>query len=135
MSEYEARVGRDRSNANLIPGRKSLSGETGKHSPVINVRVTEHTRDGLREVADEGESTITKVARTALDEAHAYFVIWEQSFDGANYQWVRFNTPMTLEQAQQSFEQFTTTARALQFRRMQIRRGRDLVIREASPPW
>jgi len=43
-------AGRERSNQNLVPGRKSLTGEQGKHSPVVNVRVTEHTRDGLREV-------------------------------------------------------------------------------------
>jgi hypothetical protein len=115
--------GRDRS--------KALSGEPGKISPVVNVRVAEETRDGLRAVA--GGPSVTRVARQALDDAQLYYVVWQQTFDGAQTDWVRLHKPMTLEQAQATFEQFKTTARALQFRRMQIRRGRDVVVKEWKP--
>lgn len=123
--------GRDRSKANLLPGGKSLSGESGKVSPVVNVRVAEQTRDGLRAVA--GGPSITRVARQALEDAQLYYVLWQQTFDGTQTDWVRLNKPMTLDQAHATFEQFKTTARSLQFRRMQIRRGRDMVIHEWTP--
>lgn len=56
----------DRSLANLIPGRKSLSGN-GKHSPVVNVRVSETTRGRLEELAQERGVSVSKVAREAID--------------------------------------------------------------------
>ena len=52
--------------SNLIPGRKSLSGG-GKHSPVINVRVSENTRRRLEELAAQRGESISKVARAALE--------------------------------------------------------------------
>jgi hypothetical protein len=123
-------TGRDRSKQNLIPGRKSLTGEQGKHSPVVNVRVTEQTREGLRKVAERRDVSLTKVAREALDGAQQYYVVWQQDFAG-DLNWVRFDKPLTLEQAEEMFEQFKkTTARALNFRVMQIRRGRDNVVQE-----
>ena len=64
---------RDRSNdhipahlANLNPGRKSLSGN-GKHSPVVNVRVSETTRGRLEELAQERGVSVSRVAREAID--------------------------------------------------------------------
>ena len=64
---------RDRSNdhipshlANLIQGRKSLSGG-GKHSPVVNVRVSETTRGRLEELAQERGVSVSRVAREAID--------------------------------------------------------------------
>jgi hypothetical protein len=123
--------GRERSQANLIPGRKSLTGERGKTSPVVNVRVPEQTRDGLRELA--GGPSITKVARQALEDAQQYYVVWEQSFDNAHYEVVRFDKAMTLEEARRSFENFKTSARAMNWRVLQIRRGRDFVVENWLP--
>lgn len=57
---------RDRSLANLIPGRKSLSGN-GKHSPVLNVRVSEDTRRRLEELAERTGDSVSRVARRAID--------------------------------------------------------------------
>ncbi len=57
---------RDRSLANLVPGRKSLSGN-GKHSPVVNVRVSEDTRRRLGELAERSGESVSRVARRALD--------------------------------------------------------------------
>lgn len=52
---------------NLIPGRKSLSGE-GKHSPVVNVRLPEELKDQLdKRAAAEGKS-VSKIAREAITQ-------------------------------------------------------------------
>lgn len=56
----------DRSLANLIPGRKSLSGD-GKHSPVVNVRVSEVTRFRLEEIANQRGVSVSRIAREAID--------------------------------------------------------------------
>lgn len=48
---------RERSNANLIPGRKSLSGE-GQHSPTVQTRVPQWVKDELvAEAAELGYKT------------------------------------------------------------------------------
>lgn len=52
LADEAARVSRERSNANLIPGRKSLSGE-GKHSPTVQTRVPQWVKDEL--VAEAAE--------------------------------------------------------------------------------
>jgi hypothetical protein len=52
---------------NLRPGGKSLSGE-GKHSPVVQVRVSEHTRDKLRAIARARGMSVSKLSRKVLDE-------------------------------------------------------------------
>ena len=62
-----AEIARDKSLNNLIPGRKSLSGN-GKHSPVINVRVSETTRRRLEELAAAHGASISKLARQAIEE-------------------------------------------------------------------
>lgn len=52
---------------NLRPGGKSLSGN-GKHSPVVQVRVSEHTRDRLRSIAESRGMSVSKLSRKVLDE-------------------------------------------------------------------
>ncbi|QDF69398.1 hypothetical protein [Mycobacteroides chelonae] len=52
LADEAARVSRERSNANLIPGRKSLSGE-GQHSPTVQTRVPQWVKDEL--VAEAAE--------------------------------------------------------------------------------
>lgn len=57
LADEAARVSRERSNANLIPGRKSLSGE-GKHSPTVQTRVAQWVKDELiAEAAELGYKT------------------------------------------------------------------------------
>jgi hypothetical protein len=51
---------------NLRPGGKSLSGD-GKHSPVVQVRVSEHTRDKLRSIAKSRGMSVSKLSRKVLD--------------------------------------------------------------------
>lgn len=52
---------------NLRPGGKSLSGD-GKHSPVVQVRVSERTRDKLRAIAKARGISVSKLSRKVLDE-------------------------------------------------------------------
>jgi hypothetical protein len=52
---------------NLRPGGKSLSGDQ-KHSPVVQVRVSEHTRDKLRAIAEAHGMSVSKLSRKVLDE-------------------------------------------------------------------
>ncbi|BBX95395.1 DNA-binding protein [Mycobacterium lacus] len=52
---------------NLIPGGKSLSGGR-KHSPVVQVRVSETTRARLEEIAKARKMSISKLSRQVLDE-------------------------------------------------------------------
>lgn len=52
---------------NLLPGGKSLSGDR-KHSPVVQVRVSEHTRDKLQAIAKARGMSVSKLSRKVLDE-------------------------------------------------------------------
>jgi hypothetical protein len=52
---------------NLRAGGKSLSGDQ-KHSPVVQVRVSERTRDRLRAIARERGMSVSKLSRKVLDE-------------------------------------------------------------------
>ena len=52
---------------NLRPGGKSLSRD-GKHSPVVQVRVSEHTRDKLRAIAKARGMSVSKLSRKVLDQ-------------------------------------------------------------------
>lgn len=56
-----------RRHANLIPGRKSLSGGR-THSPVIQARLPESTYIRFRHVADERHVSVSEVAREAIED-------------------------------------------------------------------
>lgn len=51
---------------NLIPGRKSLSGDNGRHSPAIRVRVPEQLRALAEQRAAAEGVTLSVLAREAL---------------------------------------------------------------------
>lgn len=59
--------GRDRSNANLVPGRKSLSG-AGEHSPIVQTRVPTTVRVKLQKIADRRGVRTSKLLREAIDQ-------------------------------------------------------------------
>jgi predicted HicB family RNase H-like nuclease len=67
MAIEAERTSRERSNANLIPGRKSLSGGR-EHSPIVQVRVSVTTRDKLAEIAKIQGVSVSKLIRRVLDE-------------------------------------------------------------------
>ena len=52
---------------NLRPGGKSLSGE-GKHSPVVQVRVSQATQIKLKALADARRMSVSKLSRQVLDD-------------------------------------------------------------------
>lgn len=54
-------------NAGLVPGGKSLSGD-GRHSPVVQVRVSGATKDKLRQIARERKMSVSKLSRQILDD-------------------------------------------------------------------
>lgn len=66
MAAEAERISRER-DANLIPGGKSLSGG-GKHSPVIQTRVSESTRDKLQAIATARKMSVSRLSRQVLDE-------------------------------------------------------------------
>lgn len=121
------------SRPGLVPGGKSLSGD-GSHSPVVQTRVAARTRDTLQQVAADAGVGVSKLVRPAVEDQVQYFVLWEQKLDAAQSEWefVRFNKPLTLEQAQPMFEHYCGLAErdTINYRRVQIRRGRDLVVAE-----
>lgn len=52
---------------NLIPGRKSLSGD-GSHSPTVQYRVPADLRDRAQQLAERTGLTVSKIGRIALEE-------------------------------------------------------------------
>lgn len=54
-------------NRGLIPGGKSLSGD-GKHSPVVQTRVSESTHERLKAIAAQRKMSMSKLSRQVLDE-------------------------------------------------------------------
>lgn len=66
MAAESVRLARAR-EATLIPGGKSLSGD-GKHSPVVQVRVSETTRDKLKAIAERRRMSVSKLSRQVLDD-------------------------------------------------------------------
>jgi hypothetical protein len=59
--------GRERSNANLQPGGKSLSGG-GKHSPVLQARVPADVRARFDAIAEQRGVTPSRLLREAIDQ-------------------------------------------------------------------
>ncbi|GAA1513535.1 putative HicB family RNase H-like nuclease [Agromyces terreus] len=53
--------------ANLIPGGKSLNGD-GTHSRRLTLRVPDELYDVIEATAEERHSSVSKVAREALEE-------------------------------------------------------------------
>jgi uncharacterized NAD(P)/FAD-binding protein YdhS len=58
-------------NRHLVPGGKSLSGGR-KHSPVVQVRVSEATRDKLQAIAAGRKMSLSKLSRQVLDDFVAH---------------------------------------------------------------
>ncbi|OMC46867.1 hypothetical protein A5742_25370 [Mycolicibacterium fortuitum] len=129
VADQLAQTGRERSMANLVPGRKSLSGE-GQHSPVVQARVPVDVRDELEELAGVQGQKPSKFVRKALEDSIAFYVVWEQQFDGVQWDWVRFDKALPLEQASQMFDDVVRIAGHLGYRRVQIRHGREHVVEE-----
>jgi hypothetical protein len=67
LDEYAAEAVEDARRSNLIPGRKSLSGD-GSHSPRVQYRVPQDEYDEAKELAArEGLPSVHALARKALE--------------------------------------------------------------------
>lgn len=67
LAERMAREGRDEARRrNLVPGRKSLSGD-GSHSPRVQFRLPESLRAAAEAKAAEKGVTVSVLAREALE--------------------------------------------------------------------
>jgi len=67
IAEESARLAHEARAANLIPGRKSLSGE-GKHSPVLNVRLPQSEFEKLDRLAERRGVRRSTLARSVLSD-------------------------------------------------------------------
>lgn len=66
IAAQSVRLARER-EANLVPGGKSLSGGT-KHSPAVQVVVSEATHARLKALAQSRKVSVSKLLRPVLDE-------------------------------------------------------------------
>lgn len=64
---FAAEALREVRQRNLVPGRKSLSGN-GSHSPTIQYRVPVSLRDAAEKLSAVEGVTVSKLARRALEE-------------------------------------------------------------------
>lgn len=65
--DEEIGAGIARREANLVPGGKSLSGD-GRHSPVVQTRVSVVTKSRLQAIAEARGMSVSKLSRQVLDE-------------------------------------------------------------------
>jgi hypothetical protein len=73
------------------------------------------------------------IAFGVVDSVSCY-VLWEQTFDGDEWQWVRFDKALPAEQAEEVFNHLSRIALAHSHRRVQIRHGHDEVVKEWTAP-
>ena len=55
-------------------------------------------------------------------------------YDGDEWQWDRFDKALTPEQAEEMFKHFSRIAPTHGYRRVEIRHGRDEVVKEWTAP-
>ena len=68
LAEQLAREAKDEiRRRNLVPGRKSLSGD-GQHSPRVNVRLPEDVHRAASELAAAEHVTVSRLVRRAVEE-------------------------------------------------------------------
>lgn len=122
--------------AYLPKGRPNKGTPTTGKTPVLAIRLPETLRKELVHSAKLQRATPSEMVRRAVVDSVSFYVLWEQTFDGDEWQWVRFDKALTPQDAEKMFKQFSRLAPTHGFRRVQIRRGRDEVVKEwtASAP-
>jgi hypothetical protein len=120
--------------AYLPKGRPNKGTATTGKTPVLAIRLPESLRNELVHSAKVQGATPSEMVRRAVVDSVSFYVLWEQTFDGDEWQWVRFDKALTSEQAEETFKHFSRIARTHGYRRVQIRHGRDEVIKEWTPP-
>jgi hypothetical protein len=116
--------------AYLPTGRPNKGTRTTGKTPVLAIRLPESLRNELVHSANVQGATPSEMVRRAVVDSVSFYVLWEQMFDGDEWQWVRFDKALTPEQADEMFKHFSRLAPTHGYRRVQIRHGRDEVIKE-----
>lgn len=118
----------------LPKGRPNKGTPTTGKTPVLAIRLPESLRNELVHSAKVQGATPSEMVRRAVVDSVSFYVLWEQTFDGDEWQWVRFDKALTPEQAEKMFKHFSHLAPTHGYRRVQIRHGRDEVIKEWTAP-
>lgn len=116
--------------AYLPTGRPSKGTRTTGKTPVLAIRLPESLRNELVHSAKVQRATPSEMIRRAIVDSVSFYVLWEQTFDGDEWQWVRFDKALTPEDAEETFKHFSRLAPTHGYRRVQIRHGRDEVVKE-----
>lgn len=116
--------------AYLPRGRPNKGASTAGNTPVLAVRLPKSLRNQLEHSAKIQGATPSEMVRRAVVDSVSFYVLWEQTFDGGEWQWVRFDKALTPKQAEEMFQHFSRLAPAHGYRRVQIRHGRDEVVKE-----
>ncbi|HEX9834816.1 MAG TPA: hypothetical protein VGA66_17330 [Mycobacterium sp.] len=116
--------------AYLPTGRPNKGTRTTGKTPVLAIRLPESLRNELVRSAKVQGATPSEMVRRAVVDSVSFYVLWEQTFDGDEWRWVRFDKALTPEQADEMFKHFSRIAPTHGYRRVQIRHGRDQVIKE-----
>lgn len=114
----------------LPKGRPAKGASTAGKTPVLAIRLPESLRNELAHSAEFQGATASEMVRRAVVDSVAFYVVWEQMFDSDEWQWVRFDKALTPQGAQEMFEHFSRLAHTHGYRRVQIRHGRDEVVKE-----
>lgn len=124
----------ERNPAYLPTGRPNKGTRTAGKTPVLAIRLPESLRNELVHSATIQGATPSEMIRRAVVDSVSFYVLWEQTFDGDDWQWVRFDKALTPDQAEEMFKHFSRIAPTHGYRRVQIRHGRDQVIKEWTAP-
>jgi predicted transcriptional regulator len=116
--------------AYLPTGRPNKGTRTTGKTPVLTIRLPESLRNELVHSAEVQGATPSEMVRRAVVDSVSFYVLWEQTFDGDEWQWVRFDKALTPAQAEEMFKHFSRLALTHGYRRVQIRHGRDEVVKE-----
>ena len=116
--------------AYLPKGRPNKGTRTTGKTPVLAIRLPESLRNELVHSAEVQGATPSEMVRRAVVDSVSFYVLWEQTFDGDEWHWVRFDKALTPEQAEETFKHVSRIARTHGYRRVQIRHGRDEVVKE-----
>jgi hypothetical protein len=116
--------------AYLPTGRPNKGTRTTGKTPVLAIRLPESLRNELVRSATAQGATPSEMVRRAVVDSVSFYVLWEQTFDGDEWQWVRFDKALTAAQAEEMFKHFSRLAPTHGYRRVQIRHGRDEVVKE-----
>lgn len=120
--------------AYLPTGRPNKGTRTTGKTPVLAIRLPESLRNELVHSAKVQGATPSEMVRRAVVDSVSFYVLWEQTFDGDEWQWVRFDKALTPQDAEEMFKHFSRLAPTHGYRRVQIRHGRDEVVKEWAAP-